>query len=124
MGSLAEFKLAVAFIEKHKIRPVVDIILDGLESAEEGFEIMKNGSQFGKVCNFFLLSRPFQFRYLLLISCRSLSLSTEKIKENYKQIQTDVHFTIRLKSNFNYVRISIVAIIYVNLRTLDGSSQF
>ncbi|GAA97819.1 uncharacterized protein L969DRAFT_77860 [Mixia osmundae IAM 14324] len=50
MGSLREFKEAVAFIEKHKIVPIVHKILDGLDAAEEGFEIMDKGSQFGKIC--------------------------------------------------------------------------
>jgi len=49
MGSVVEFKQAVAFIDQHKILPVVDKMLDGLESAEEGFEIMKKGTQFGKI---------------------------------------------------------------------------
>jgi NADPH:quinone reductase-like Zn-dependent oxidoreductase len=49
MGSREEFKSAVEFIDKHKIRPVVSTVLDGLEQAEEGFEIMKRGGQFGKV---------------------------------------------------------------------------
>ncbi|GAA5910240.1 hypothetical protein JCM6882_001783 [Rhodosporidiobolus microsporus] len=49
MGSREEFFSAVAFIAKHKIRPVVDTVLDGLDSAEEGFELLKRGGQFGKV---------------------------------------------------------------------------
>lgn len=49
MGSLAEFKSAVAFIAKHQIQPVVHTVLPGLEHAEEGFEIMKRGGQFGKI---------------------------------------------------------------------------
>lgn len=49
MGSLEEFKAAIAFIDKHKIKPVVYKTLDGLEQAEEGFQILKDGSQFGKI---------------------------------------------------------------------------
>lgn len=49
MGSLEEFKKAVAFIEAKKINPVVHTVLQGLEKAEEGFAIMKEGGQFGKV---------------------------------------------------------------------------
>ncbi|KAL8287613.1 hypothetical protein RQP46_003471 [Phenoliferia psychrophenolica] len=49
MGSRAEFKKAVAFISEHKIRPVVHTVLPGLAKAEEGFEIMKQGGQFGKI---------------------------------------------------------------------------
>jgi hypothetical protein len=41
MGSLEEFKAAVAFVGKHKINLVVDTVLNGLEEAEKGFEIMK-----------------------------------------------------------------------------------
>jgi hypothetical protein len=29
--------------------PVVHTVLDGLDKAEEGFELMKKGAQFGKV---------------------------------------------------------------------------
>ncbi|KAM0750851.1 NAD(P)-binding protein [Meredithblackwellia eburnea MCA 4105] len=49
MGSLAEMKKAVEFIAKHKIRPVIHTVLDGLENAEEGFQTMKDGKQFGKI---------------------------------------------------------------------------
>ncbi|KAK4699127.1 hypothetical protein P7C70_g7138, partial [Phenoliferia sp. Uapishka_3] len=49
MGSRAEFIAAVKFIEKHEIRPVVYKVIDGLARAEEGFEIMKQGGQFGKI---------------------------------------------------------------------------
>ena len=49
MGSLEEFKNMVKFVDEHQIRPVVHTLLDGLEHAEDGFEIMKNGHQFGKV---------------------------------------------------------------------------
>lgn len=49
MGSLAEFKRAIAFIEMHKIKPVVHTILSGLEHADVGFDLMKSGGQFGKV---------------------------------------------------------------------------
>lgn len=61
MGSLIEFKDAIAFIAKHKIRPPVDIILDGLAQAEIGFQIMKKGSQFGKVRVLFCSFRSFSF---------------------------------------------------------------
>lgn len=49
MGSRAEFFEAVKFIEKHKIHPVVDTVLDTLEKAEDGYQLMKRGGQFGKV---------------------------------------------------------------------------
>ncbi|GAA5853859.1 hypothetical protein JCM8547_007476 [Rhodosporidiobolus lusitaniae] len=49
MGSRDEFFKAIAFIAKHKIQPVIDTVLDGLDKAEEGFELLKKGGQFGKV---------------------------------------------------------------------------
>ncbi|KPV73848.1 uncharacterized protein RHOBADRAFT_65310 [Rhodotorula graminis WP1] len=49
MGSRDEFFHAVAFIDKHKIHPVVDSVLEGLEHAEDGFQLLKQGGQFGKV---------------------------------------------------------------------------
>lgn len=49
MGSRDEFFEAVKFVEKHKIRPFVHVVLPSLESAEEGFELMKQGGQFGRV---------------------------------------------------------------------------
>lgn len=49
MGSLQDMRDATAFLEEHRIVPVVSHVLEGLESAEEGFEILKKGDQFGKV---------------------------------------------------------------------------
>lgn len=49
MGSRKEFEKAVKFVDEHKIRPVVDTVLPSLEDAEEGFQLMKSGGQFGKV---------------------------------------------------------------------------
>lgn len=49
MGSLEEFKAAVSFISQHQLKPVVHTILDGLESFEDGFELIKSGEQFGKI---------------------------------------------------------------------------
>lgn len=37
------------FVTKYKIKPVVSQVWQGLESAEEAFETMKKGSQFGKL---------------------------------------------------------------------------
>ena len=34
---------------EHAIVPVVSHVLEGLGSAEQGFELMKHGSQFGKI---------------------------------------------------------------------------
>ncbi|KAK5816771.1 hypothetical protein F5H01DRAFT_341665 [Linnemannia elongata] len=49
MGSRAEFGEMVEFVAKHKVRPVVSQVWPGLESAEEAFNVMKAGSQFGKL---------------------------------------------------------------------------
>ncbi|GAA6064139.1 hypothetical protein JCM10212_005140 [Sporobolomyces blumeae] len=49
MGSREEFFSAVRFIGEHKVKPVVDTVLDGLEEAEKGFQLLKEGGQFGKV---------------------------------------------------------------------------
>ncbi|GAA5963942.1 hypothetical protein JCM21900_004078, partial [Sporobolomyces salmonicolor] len=49
MGSREEFFSAIRFIGEHEIQPVVDTVLDGLEDAEKGFELMKRGGQFGKI---------------------------------------------------------------------------
>lgn len=39
----------VDFVGKHKIKPVVSHVWPGLESAEEAFNVIKAGVQFGKV---------------------------------------------------------------------------
>ena len=60
MGSVAEFKAAVAFIEKHKIRPIVHTVLKGLDKAEDGFSMMKTSTfilQCCKVAAHMLLQR-------------------------------------------------------------------
>ena len=49
MGSHQDMKNATEFLAEHRIVPVVSHVLDGLESAEEGFELLKKGDQFGKV---------------------------------------------------------------------------
>lgn len=49
MGSFEEFKKAIAFIDKHKIRPVVYKTVVGLDKADEVLSIMKNGDQFGRL---------------------------------------------------------------------------
>ncbi|ORY84706.1 hypothetical protein BCR35DRAFT_303044 [Leucosporidium creatinivorum] len=49
MGSREEFEKAVKFAAEHKIRPVVHTVLSSLEDAEEGFQLMKSGGQFGKI---------------------------------------------------------------------------
>ncbi|KAK4336124.1 hypothetical protein RTBOTA2_004904 [Rhodotorula toruloides] len=49
MGSREEFFAAVKMVAELKIQPVVDSVLNGLEQAEEGFQLLKRGGQFGKV---------------------------------------------------------------------------
>ncbi|KAL4071454.1 hypothetical protein V8B97DRAFT_2045323 [Scleroderma yunnanense] len=49
MGSRKDLIDATEFLAEHQIVPVVSHVLEGLDSAEEGFELLKNGEQFGKV---------------------------------------------------------------------------
>ncbi|KAI8390812.1 uncharacterized protein BYT42DRAFT_554419 [Radiomyces spectabilis] len=51
MGSRREFQEMVAFVDKHKIKPVVSRVWQGLtnENVAEAIEMMKNHQQFGKV---------------------------------------------------------------------------
>jgi D-arabinose 1-dehydrogenase-like Zn-dependent alcohol dehydrogenase len=49
MGSRTDLINATNFMKEHRIVPVVSCVLDGLESAEEGFELLKRGDQFGKI---------------------------------------------------------------------------
>jgi len=49
MGSQRELVEATNFIAKHQIVPVVSEVIEGLEKYEEGFDAMKQGSQFGKI---------------------------------------------------------------------------
>ncbi|KAF9462751.1 NAD-P-binding protein [Collybia nuda] len=49
MGSHQDLIDATKFLDEHRIVPVVSHVLDGLESAEQGFEIMNSGDQFGKI---------------------------------------------------------------------------
>lgn len=39
----------VSFVNKHGIKPVVSTTVNGLGRADEVFEIMKKGTQFGKL---------------------------------------------------------------------------
>ncbi|KAF9437874.1 hypothetical protein BGZ76_010751 [Entomortierella beljakovae] len=49
MGSRVEFEQMLEFVSKYKVKPVVSQVWPGLESAEEAFDTMKKGSQFGKL---------------------------------------------------------------------------
>lgn len=49
MGSQKDLIDATNFIADYKVKPVVSDVLDGLEAAEKGFELMSRGDQFGKI---------------------------------------------------------------------------
>lgn len=49
MGSHQDLIDATEFLAKHRFVPVVSHVLDGLENAEEGFQIIQRGDHFGKV---------------------------------------------------------------------------
>ncbi|KZT09674.1 NAD-P-binding protein [Laetiporus sulphureus 93-53] len=49
MGSHKDLIDATNFIAKHRIVPIVSNVIDGLEAAEDGFELIRRGEQFGKV---------------------------------------------------------------------------
>ena len=49
MGSRQDLINATHFLAEHKIVPIVSHVFSGLESAEEGFETMRRGDQFGKI---------------------------------------------------------------------------
>ena len=49
MGSHRDLIEATQFLSEHRIVPIVAKVLEGLENAEEGFEMMKKGEGFGKI---------------------------------------------------------------------------
>ncbi|CAE6376854.1 unnamed protein product [Rhizoctonia solani] len=49
MGSTAELKAATDFAAKHKLKPSVSTVLEGLENAEQGFELIEKGRESGKI---------------------------------------------------------------------------
>ncbi|TFY64679.1 hypothetical protein EVJ58_g2458 [Rhodofomes roseus] len=49
MGSHKDLVDATAFLAQHRLVPIVSHVLDGLENAEQGFELISKGKQFGKV---------------------------------------------------------------------------
>ena len=49
MGSHQDLIDATKFLEEHRIVPIVSHVLDGLTAAEQGFEIIQRGDQFGKI---------------------------------------------------------------------------
>ncbi|KAK1225652.1 hypothetical protein PQX77_011409 [Marasmius sp. AFHP31] len=49
MGSIADLQKATEFLAEHEIVPVLSTVLEGLERAEDGFQLLEKGGQFGKV---------------------------------------------------------------------------
>ena len=49
MGSVKDLQDATQFVAEKRITPIVSHVLDGLQSAEQGFELMQRGGQFGKI---------------------------------------------------------------------------
>ena len=49
MGSHQDLVDATNFMAQHKIVPVVSHILDGLGSADRGFQLLDKGDHFGKI---------------------------------------------------------------------------
>ncbi|KAF9819802.1 hypothetical protein IEO21_01893 [Rhodonia placenta] len=49
MGSCSDLRAATQFIADHSIVPLVSHIVDGLEKAEDAFELLHRGEQFGKI---------------------------------------------------------------------------
>lgn len=49
MGSTAELREATQFAAEHKIKPVVSAVLDGLENAEKGFEMLAAGKEVSRL---------------------------------------------------------------------------
>lgn len=58
MGSHQDLIDATKFLEEHHVVPIVSHVLDGLEAAEQGFEIMRRGDQFGKIVIKMTTARP------------------------------------------------------------------
>jgi zinc-binding alcohol dehydrogenase/oxidoreductase len=49
MGTLQDFEDMLAFTEKHRIKPIVDQVYGELADAQEAFDRMHLGKQFGKI---------------------------------------------------------------------------
>jgi len=49
LGSFAEYKTMIDFMGKHQLEPIVNNVVEGLDHAEEGFQIMQKGEQFGNI---------------------------------------------------------------------------
>lgn len=49
MGSPQEFEEMLAYVEQHQIKPIVDTVYPSLAHAQEAFDYMEQGKQFGKI---------------------------------------------------------------------------
>lgn len=49
MGTGEEFKQMLSYSEIHNIKPVIDKVFPSLDSAQEAFDYMEGGNQFGKI---------------------------------------------------------------------------
>jgi zinc-binding alcohol dehydrogenase/oxidoreductase len=49
MGTLQDFEDMLAFTEKHQIKPVIDTVYPDLAAAQEAFDYLHSGRQFGKI---------------------------------------------------------------------------
>lgn len=49
MGSVKDLQNATRFLAEKRLTPVVSHVIHGLQNAEQGFELMQRGGQFGKI---------------------------------------------------------------------------
>lgn len=49
MGSPQEFEDMLAYVQQHRIKPIVDTVYPSLAHAQEAFDYMEQGKQFGKI---------------------------------------------------------------------------
>jgi D-arabinose 1-dehydrogenase-like Zn-dependent alcohol dehydrogenase len=49
MGSEKDLRDATKFCEEHKIVPIVSHVLEGIDNAAKGYELLNTREQFGKV---------------------------------------------------------------------------
>lgn len=72
MGSAAELREATRFAAEHKIKPVVSAVLDGLENAEKGFEMLAAGKEVSQA--FLLPDLSNRIDAVLTLPCSACSL--------------------------------------------------
>lgn len=49
MGSVKDLQDATRFLAERRITPIVSHVIDGLQNAQQGFELIERGGQFGKI---------------------------------------------------------------------------